>query len=320
MLSRYATSTFLAPDPASSGEQFVDSIASELGARYASCALVSTDAALWALSRWRGKLPDAAVRILPPHASVARVLDSSRLSDLARSVDVSCIDTLRFEPGDSLVGLEDAVNKLGMPIWVRPLMPWIEREDGSRRVVENRVVWHMSELIALLSHPGKLFDKGCIIEHRPKGRYVSFAAVCDKGVPIAQMCQERFATLVRTIAIEPEMQRMAHRLLGALCWQGPAKVEMIQLESGAFRVVRVIGHLWGSMQLAIDAGVDVPLLCYRLTQGAWRPKSTILARPGIEMHWMLGDVKDMFQWKDPVPFLYELQQVARSKLKLHRVS
>jgi hypothetical protein len=35
---------------------------------------------------------------------------------------------------------------------------------------------------------------------------------------------------------------------------------------------------------------------------------------------MLGDVKDMFQWKDPVPFLYELQQVARSKLKLHRVS
>src|SRR5207245_8993362 len=54
------------------------------------------------------------------------------------------------------------------------------------------------------------------------------------------------------------------RLLDALDWQGVAMVECKRdLISGRHVIMEVNGRFWGSLQLAIDAGVDFPSLLVR---------------------------------------------------------
>ena len=357
--SRYTTSTFLVPDPNLDARRFACSISKALHYRYATCALVSTNSALWALSRWRDELPLTAQRVLPPHLSVVRALDFSALYDLAQSVGVDCIDTVRMNPGDNISQICDQVEKFKAPYLIRPLTPWIEREDGTRRIIENRVVDSRKSLESLLNENYELSSGGCIVESRPEGRAIAYVALCKQGRPFAEMCQERIhearpfsevATLASTVPMLPKAKKVARTLLEALSWQGPAKVEMIVRPNGEVRLVTVIGRLWGSVQLAINAGIDVPLLCYRLAEdSAQLPKRVIKGKPGVQMRWVRGDLRPLFQnalarckslsspalslntmtgrqeikkryWDvldlaDPMPFFFELQHATREVIR-----
>lgn len=360
--SRFATSTFLVPDPHLDARRFARVISKSLQQRYATCAITSTNVALWALSRWRDELPLMAQRIFPPHLSVVRALDLSALHDLAESIGLPCVDTVRMNPGDPVESVIKNLSGLKPPYLVRPLVPWTEREDGSRRIIENRVVYTTEELRALLDHNFEVTAGGCLIESRPVGRSIAYVAVCKQGKPFAELFQERLhearpfsevATLARTIGPIPKAKRLARSILEALSWQGPAKVEMVETPSGEVKLVTVIGRLWGSAQLAINAGVNVPLLCYRLAEdSAQISKTLIKGKPGIQMRWMRGDIKplvlqaigktkrlsagmgsvdvqssgstatqinkrywDVLDLADPMPFLFELQHATRQVVR-----
>lgn len=79
--------------------KFAEQIADELRARYATCALVSSDNALWALSRFRELLPIAARKILPPHYSVVHSLDHGALHHFAESLNIPCAELVRVPEG-----------------------------------------------------------------------------------------------------------------------------------------------------------------------------------------------------------------------------
>ena len=138
MWSRYASTTFLVPDAALAARSFVERIADEAAGRHAAMVLAGTDAALWALSRWRETLPAGAQRVLPPHAAVARALDREALHDRARAAGVRGLDSVRVNGPEDLDAACAALGKRGdMPILVRSRVPWVEREDGGRNVFET---------------------------------------------------------------------------------------------------------------------------------------------------------------------------------------
>jgi len=80
------------------------------------------------------------------------------------------------------------------------------------------------------------------------------------------------------------------RLLDALDWEGVAMIEgKRDLASGAWRVMEINGRFWGSLQLAIDAGVDFPSLLVRAVLGDQvgdPPDWT----PGVRLRWEWGEV------------------------------
>lgn len=351
MWSRFASDSFLVPHPELDAARFASSIAKELTSRYATCALPATDSALWSLSRWRDLLPVGAQRILPPHASVARALDFSALHDLAESVGVKCVSTIRVEPDESLSYVIKKAKKLELPFLIRPIIPWVEREDGTRTMINKRVVFTIAELEQLLRKGCELVLHGFLIESRPASTPMAYGAVCDNGVPFAEVCQVRLreehpfaevATAAQTITMDKKVRSISRVLLAALSWQGPAKIELVRLENGELRVVTIKGRLWGSVQLAINAGVDVPLLCYRLADGTAFLSRLVKARPNVQMKWTIGDLRqrlssffkgekmglkaslphrqaqnlerygDVMDWTDPMPFVYELQNIVRN--------
>jgi predicted ATP-grasp superfamily ATP-dependent carboligase len=123
-------------------------------------------------------------------------------------------------------------------------------------------------------------------------------------------------------------------LLDRLDWQGVAMIECkYDIERRRHVLMEINGRLWGSLQLAIDAGVDFPKLLAACAAGSPPPAVTEY-RPGVRSRWFWGDVdhlylrlrhgpdrfgalraflrhrpgrdhEEIWRWRDPLPFITE---------------
>jgi len=59
--------------------------------------------------------------------------------------------------------------------------------------------------------------------------------------------------------------------------------------TGRGYLMEVNGRLWGSLQLAVDAGVDFPVLLVRTALGE-RVEPVVSYRVGVRSRWLWGDV------------------------------
>jgi predicted ATP-grasp superfamily ATP-dependent carboligase len=94
----------------------------------------------------------------------------------------------------------------------------------------------------------------------------------------------------QSIIPEPELVDQATRLLRFLEWTGVAMVEFKRdAKSGTPYLMEINGRFWGSLQLAVDAGVDFPalLIAAALDQ---RPDPVTRYRVGVRSRWWWGDI------------------------------
>jgi predicted ATP-grasp superfamily ATP-dependent carboligase len=92
-----------------------------------------------------------------------------------------------------------------------------------------------------------------------------------------------------SIPLPDDLRARATALVEALDWQGVAMVEFKQdLRSGRFFLMEVNPRFWGSLQLAIDAGVDFPWYLTQLALG-FDPGPEPVWTPGVRSRWEWGD-------------------------------
>jgi len=152
------------------------------------------------------------------------------------------------------------------------------------------------------------------------------------------------STYARSIPIDSELWNGSVRLLERLGWQGVAMVEYkLDARTGMPFLMEINGRLWGSLQLAIDAGVDFPALLVaaalnhdrapvttyavdRISRWFWGDVDQLLARlfkpanrlsgeRGFTGRWRAmrefvswggrAERNDVFRWGDPLPFAVE---------------
>ena len=64
-----------------------------------------------------------------------------------------------------------------------------------------------------------------------------------------------------SIALDPELLARSRALLDRFEWNGVAMIEYkIDEATGTPYLMEINGRFWGSLQLAVDAGVDFPAL------------------------------------------------------------
>ena len=98
---------------------------------------------------------------------------------------------------------------------------------------------------------------------------------------------------LRESSRNPLLEDYAHRLLDALNWHGLAMVEFkYDPISGKGWFIEINPRLWGSIHLAVAAGVDFPALLYFAALDG--PQQSLakagLQREGVIARWYLGDV------------------------------
>ena len=93
-----------------------------------------------------------------------------------------------------------------------------------------------------------------------------------------------------SIPADPELVRRSQSLLSRFGWQGVAMVEYkLDAASGTPHLMEINGRFWGSLQLAVDAGVDFPRLLIAAATGE-HPSPVLQYRPGVRTRWWWGDV------------------------------
>jgi protein-tyrosine-phosphatase/predicted ATP-grasp superfamily ATP-dependent carboligase len=100
-------------------------------------------------------------------------------------------------------------------------------------------------------------------------------------------------------SIEPpdKLFGAAKRLMDALRWHGIAMIEFRVQDDGQFHLMEINPRLWGSLALAIDAGLDFPVGLLRIARGETLPpqpryRTHYYARRILEdIHWQWANLK-----------------------------
>ena len=126
--------------------------------------------------------------------------------------------------------------------------------------------------------------------------------VCARGAPRAWFSHERLrdvrpsgsgSSLRRSTPLESRLREPAERLLRAMDWHGPAMVEFRDDGVRPPYLMEVNGRFWGSLQLAISAGVDFPRLWLDVLRGEKAPDGPPpeASGPPVTLRWLWGDAK-----------------------------
>lgn len=113
------------------------------------------------------------------------------------------------------------------------------------------------------------------------------------------------SVLRESVALDPALEAHATALLDRLGWNGVAMVEFkVDAATGVPYLMEINGRFWGSLQLAIDAGVDFPRLLVEAANGAPTPAPPHY-RLGVRSRWLMGDLDHL------------LLRLTRSRRSLH---
>jgi predicted ATP-grasp superfamily ATP-dependent carboligase len=131
------------------------------------------------------------------------------------------------------------------------------------------------------------------------GKGTGVSGLCDRGRAIALYAHERLrdvrpsgsgSSLRRSIPLEPRLREPAECLLARLGWHGPVMVEFRDDGGSMPCLMEVNGRFWGSTQLAVEIGLDLPRAWVELLRGL--PVEPAADYPaGVTLRWLWGDVK-----------------------------
>jgi predicted ATP-grasp superfamily ATP-dependent carboligase len=102
------------------------------------------------------------------------------------------------------------------------------------------------------------------------------------------------STYRESIPLDPDLLAAGAALLADLDWSGVAMIEgKRERETGRFVFMELNGRLWGSLQLALDAGVDFPALLVACALGLEVSPVQRYA-VGVRSRWFWGDVDQLY--------------------------
>jgi len=290
--SRYPQALYRYAPPLIQPEQFVADVSQALERSHARFLLPGHDETE-ILSRYRHRLPPQVVLPVAPAEVLALANDKARSIQLAESLGLPVPSCL---PWDTPAELARALQ--GQPAsWVVKL----------RRSNAAKGVFYASQPKEVVNTCLDLVDKYHlaperypIVQQRVPGEGWGVSCLYWEGQRIASFTHRRLrektptggVSTLRVSARNPLLEDCAHRLLDALNWHGLAMVEFkYDPSSRQGWFIEINPRLWGSLHLAIQAGVDFPALLYRAAlEGPQAAQATLKPyREGIVARWLVGD-------------------------------
>lgn len=332
LYSKYASSMVLYPSPRLATDRFLAWLRTLVKTIPYDCVLPSHTDTMYILAKHREQL-EAFTSIPPPPFDVfVAAYDKQRLFEVAKKYRIPIPTTYDARP--SLPGQIERY-----PVVVKA---------SRRHSMGIAVCRNAKELVNAYPKLSKRYGPCVVQEYVPNGGEFGVYTLLDEhSVPLSLVVQQRIrtlhgygglSTLRRTIESD-ELVRIAFRLLKHLHWSGVAMVEFrVDTATGQPKVLEVNPRLWGSLQLAVEAGVDFPSLLYDFTLGQ-AAVPDLRYRTGVECRWFLGDVLgflrcgrkmrelrsflnpkiplDIFSWHDIKPALFSVYLLSNSYERRH---
>jgi predicted ATP-grasp superfamily ATP-dependent carboligase len=138
-----------------------------------------------------------------------------------------------------------------------------------------------------------------LLQQRVDGAGLGISVLVWDGVLVAAFAHRRIrekppsggvSVLRESVPIDQMLLTRSLALLRDFNWKGVAMVEYkLDSDTGVPYLMEINGRFWGSLQLAIDAGVDFPNLLVQLALGA-SPSPIMTYETGVRSRWEWGDM------------------------------
>ena len=226
-------------------------------------------------------------------ASYEQLTDKAQLIDLASRLGIPVPETRIARDEDAIA---QAAQEFGYPVVLKPARSRYFK--GEQIISTNVEIVHNSEGLArAMGSLTWLEDISCLVQRFIPGHGAGIFALYAPSGPIAWFAHRRIrekpptggvSVVSESAPIDVTMQSAAEKLLSAVAWFGVAMVEFRVGPDATPYLMEVNGRFWGSLQLAIDAGVDFPWLLHQVIHGAsvTTPPSYAV---GKRLRWLLGD-------------------------------
>jgi predicted ATP-grasp superfamily ATP-dependent carboligase len=245
------------------------------------------DVGVLALSSHRAELD--AVFPYGDHTGVARAFDKFELTREAQRAGLAVPRT-------------EQANKLELESFgdarlvVKPRLTFL---DGVNGHVRASVVAGAS---AAAKKVQAMRDAGAdpILQEHLEGHLMAFTALTNRDAQIVARVQQvsdrtwpldvGISARAQTVTVDERLATAAGRLLEALGWFGLAQLQFIRGRDGTPRLIDFNGRFYGSLTLAVAAGVNLPAIWARMAIGQpVRPAPE--ARVGVRYQWLGGDLR-----------------------------
>ena len=285
--SRYASGRHLYPDPQRDSDGFLRWLREIDASHGFDWILPVTDSTIHpAMTLDRTRL--RAQLALPPADSFGLAFDKNQTLALAGRLGIPI-------PRTTLVdSVESAGDSLGRyPLYLKPICSKVWR-NGRGRSLSPRLVRNAEQLARAL--PALTAYGPVLIQEHVPGHGVGVEVLCDHGEIVMHFAHARIhefpitggrSTYRAAIAAPEPLLSAARRLMAELRWHGVAMVEF-KRDGDQFWLMEINGRFWGSLPLALQAGVDFPRALIELLAHGRRP-DPVHYRTGIYARNLLAD-------------------------------
>jgi predicted ATP-grasp superfamily ATP-dependent carboligase len=275
-------------------KEFADAIARLATEESAAVVLPIAEPALLAILPIRQRLAPAVVPF-PDLETVAALTDKQRLLDEARKLGIAV-------PSQRVLAQRHEIDQIDLttlkyPVVLKPARS-VGEDHGKRAKVSVSYASGPDDLVRkIASSPTAAFP--LLLQQRVVGPGIGIFLLLWDGEIKAQFGHRRLcekppsggvSVYRESIAPDESLVRKSRSLLERFGWQGVAMVEYkVDVATGEPYLMEVNGRFWGSLQLAIDAGVDFPrmLIAAALGEDVLPQRSYKI---GVRSRWWWGQV------------------------------
>lgn len=326
--SRYCNRAVVYPSPLNRPAEFLTFLGRELNGHTYQMLLPMEEESLELVSRHHAELSRWTYVPIVSHDKLQKARRKDRILRLAEELGIPTPRTWYVE---SLSQLESLKTNLPYPVVIKPKMssgaigisyPKNPAElMGQYKAVHRHFPYPLIQ--ELIPHEGSGFGASFLLDEMGQVR-ASFVHKRLREYPVTGG-----ASTLRESVRRDDVRDMALALLKALNWFGVAMVEFkVDPRDGTPKLMEVNPRFWGSLALAIEAGVNFPYLLYLMSRGEkFRPvehyqigKRCRWLLPGDILHfihnpnrgiltppffrfWDGSTAYDIFSFKDPLPVL-----------------
>jgi predicted ATP-grasp superfamily ATP-dependent carboligase len=290
--SRFAAATIVTPDPLIDPAGFVAFLGEQCALHGVRVLIPISDQSLDPILDHRASFQGVTIPF-PSRDAYRRISDKGLVLEEAASLGIRVPSQVVLAASPSPSELE----RVGLPAVLKPARSVIKTPQAQVKlsVAHSANRAELEAALALL--PDSAYP--ILVQQRVVGPGLGVFLLMADGAPIASFGHRRVlekppsggvSVCSESVEVDPDLLRRSVELLRRFGWEGVAMVEYKRdVETGQPFLMEVNGRFWGSLQLAIDAGVDFPRLLVDHALG--RDVTPVMTwAAGVRCRWRLGEV------------------------------
>ena len=295
--SRFCKRSFSYPSPDSDPVGFLRTVMETAKPYVTPVLFPMTDTTVNEILLNRNLLPTNVRIPFSDHLRYDALSDKENLFRQAKKLAIPMPETLFSSDFTSREALLSEAVKMGFPLVVKAAH---SRERLAGKYVASSATYanDPNELKTVLGK-APFNQMRCLVQKRIHGKGIGIFLLARNGEVLARFAHRRIrekppsggvSVLCESIRPPAEALDAACRLISSNEWHGVAMIEFKwDDDENRPKLIEVNGRFWGSLNLAIRAGVDFPYLLYLLALGQ-KVEGPAEYRIGLKSRWELGDL------------------------------